>query len=58
MTGPFSRKTSGFSCDLTALRKIKELRANALETPLGVIGVLTVINGKCGVNIHTGQEVI
>ena len=40
MAGTFSRKTSGISCDLTAFRKIKELRANAVETPLGVTGVL------------------
>ena len=40
MAGAFSRKTSGISCDLTAFRKIKELRANAVETPLGVTGLL------------------
>ena len=37
MAGAFSRKASGISCDLTAFRKIKEHRANAVETPLGVI---------------------
>ena len=36
---PFSRKISGFSCDLTALRKIKQLRINAVETRLGVTGL-------------------
>ena len=36
MTGPFSRKISGFSCDLTALQKIKQLRANAVAMRLGV----------------------
>ena len=40
MAGAFSRKTLEISCDLTAFRKIKELRANAVETPLGVTGVL------------------
>ena len=40
MAGAFSRKASGISCDLTAFRKIKELRANAVETPLGVTGLL------------------
>ena len=40
MTGPFSRKISGFSCDLTALQKIKQLRAKAVETRLGVTGLL------------------
>ena len=30
------KKTSGFSCDLKSLWKIKQLHANALETPLGV----------------------
>ena len=40
MAGAFSRKTSGISCDLTAFRKIKEHRANAVETLLGVTGLL------------------
>ena len=40
MAGAFSRKASGISCDLTAFRKIKELCANAVETPLGVTGLL------------------
>ena len=40
MAGAFSRKTLGISGDLTAFRKIKEIRANAVETPLGVTGVL------------------
>ena len=40
MAGAFSRKASGISCDLTAFRKIKEHRANAVETPLGVTGLL------------------
>ena len=40
MAGAFSRKTSGISWDLTAFRKIKEHRANAVETPLGVTGLL------------------
>ena len=38
VTGLFLRKISGFSCDLTALRKIKQLRTNAAETRLGVTG--------------------
>ena len=42
MVGAFSRKRSGISCDLTAFRKIKELRANAVETPLGVTGLLAI----------------
>ena len=42
MAGAFSRKTSGISCDLTAFRIIKEHRANAVETPLGVTGVLPI----------------
>ena len=42
MTGAFSRKTSGISWDLAAFQKIKELCANAVETPLGVIGLLAV----------------
>ena len=41
MAGAFSRKPSGISCDLTAFRKIKEHRANAVETPLGVTGLLS-----------------
>ena len=40
MTGAFSRKSSGIACALTVLRKIKEHRANAVETPLGVTGLL------------------
>ena len=40
MTGAFSRKTSGISCALTVLRKNKEHRVNAVETPLGVTGLL------------------
>ena len=47
MAGAFSRKTLGISCDLTAFRKIKELRANAVETPLGVTGVLGFWYHKC-----------
>ena len=39
VTGPFTRKLSGFSCDLTALQKIKQLRANTMETQLGVTGL-------------------
>ena len=42
MAGAFSRKASGISCDLTAFRKIKEHRAKAVETPLGVTGLLRV----------------
>ena len=40
MAGAFSRKASGITCDLTAFRKIKEHRANAVETPLVVTGLL------------------
>ena len=40
MTGAFSRKTSGIFCALTVVRKIKEHRANAVETPLGMTGLL------------------
>ena len=40
MEGAISRKASGISCDLTVFRKIKEHRANAVETPLGVTGLL------------------
>ena len=58
MAGAFSRKTSGISCDLTAFRKIKELRANAVETPLGVTGVLLSKGSGSGSRIRTdgGQK--
>ena len=35
----FARKLLGFSCDLRALLKIKQLRTKAVETWLGVTGV-------------------
>ena len=40
MIGPFARKISRFSCDLTVLWKIKQLRSDAVETRLGVAGAL------------------
>ena len=36
----FHEKYQGFSWDLTALWKIKQIRANAEETRLGVTGAL------------------
>ena len=44
VTGPFSKKISGISCDLTALWKIKQYHGNAVETRLGVTGALIWIN--------------
>ena len=49
MTGPFSRKISGFSCDLMALRKIKQLSANEVEMWLGVTGALIIVWGSYSV---------
>ena len=43
MSGTFSQKISGFSCDLTTLWKIKQLCAKAVETQLGVTGTLHVV---------------
>ena len=40
MTWALSRKNNRIPCDLTSFRKIKELLANAVETPLGVTGLL------------------
>ena len=41
MTGPFSGKISGFSRNLKALWKIKQLSANAMEAGLGVTWALS-----------------
>ena len=46
VTDNFSRKISWFSCVLTVLWKIKQLRGNAVETPPGVTGVLRKENNQ------------
>ena len=40
MRGPSSQKLSGFSYDLMALWKIKQLHANPVEMRFGVTGAL------------------
>ena len=57
MTDPFSRKISGFSCDLRAHQKIKQLRANAVEMRLGVKGLLVDVNYNQCVAYHFDHRV-
>ena len=54
MTGPFSCKISGCSCDLTALRKIKQLCGNAVGTRLCVTGLLRLSFFYCFSGVVSG----
>ena len=59
MTGPFSRKISRVSCDLTALWKIEKHCANAVKMWLGVTRALSIsfrevkvcLQNKCHIHL-------